>query len=136
MDMHGSLPFSKAFDFASGAIGDRFQNPFWQLKESILGTSLRQAVNEVKSFGRTIVAAAVHKRESESLRSIDELNSRLIDSLLNNIDDRQVVADAAMNYLSAGKPKTSVVFISRWLTAHRKGYNGASIDMDNVPINA
>ena len=109
MDMPASLPFSKSFDFASGATGERFQNPFWKLKEIFFGASFRKAVFDVKHFGQSIVFAAIKKRKKRSSLSKDDLakNSdplpnNLINSLLDHIDDHQVVADAAMNYLSAG----------------------------------
>lgn len=109
MDMPASLPFSKSFDFASGAVGERFQNPFWKLKEFIIGAHLRKAVFDVKQFGNSIVSAAIQKRKNENgssendiVRNSDPLQNNLIDSLLDHIDDHQVVADAAMNYLSAG----------------------------------
>ena len=100
MDMPASLPFSKSFDFASGATGERFQNPFWKLKEFILGVPLRRAVFEVKTFGNSIVSAAIQKRGNRE--NSDPLKNNLINSLLDHIDDNEVVADAAMNYLSAG----------------------------------
>lgn len=109
MDMPASLPFSKSFDFASGATGERFQNPFWKLKEFVLGAPLRKAVFDVKKFGNSIVSTAVQKRKDESrstkddiVRKSDPLQNNLINSLLDHIDDHQVVADAAINYLSAG----------------------------------
>ncbi len=111
--MPASLPFSKAFDFASGATGERFQNPFWKLKEYFFGARFRKAVFEVKKFGNELVSAAVHKRH-EAKKSfainepagIDPPPNNLINSLLDHIEDRQVVADAAMNYLSAGAVST------------------------------
>jgi len=109
MDMPASLPFSKAFDYASGAIGDRFQNPFWKLKEIVWGAPLRKAVFEVKKFGDKIVSGAVQRRQGEKGRpALDSgehtnpLQNHLIDSLLDHVEDHKVVADAAMNYLSAG----------------------------------
>ena len=103
MDMPASLPFSKAFDFASGAIGERFQNPFYKLKESLFGAPLRRSIHEVKTFGSSIVSAAVQKRKDYSNSgSADPLQNNLINSLLDNIEDHNIVADAAMNYLSAG----------------------------------
>ena len=109
MDMPASLPFSKSFDFASGATGERFQNPFWKLKEFLLGAPLRKAVFDLKTFGNSIVSEAIQKRERESclskddmIKDSDPLRNNLINSLLDHIDDHQVVADAAMNYLSAG----------------------------------
>lgn len=108
MDMPASLPFSKSFDYASGATGERFQNPFWKLKEYIFGAPFRKAVFEVKQFGDEIVSAAVDKRQASASKAEDEtktenpLQNNLINSLLDHIEDRQVVADAAMNYLSAG----------------------------------
>lgn len=114
MDMPGSLPFSKAFDFASGVTAQRFQNPFYKLKEFFFGAPLRRAVLEVKTFGREIVSAAVQKKGDEENPkdpsiggSADPLKNNLIDSLLDHIEDQQVVADAAMNYLSAGRDTTA-----------------------------
>ena len=110
MDMPASLPFSKSFDFASGATAERFQNPFWKLKEFFFGAPLRRAVFDIKVFGHRIVSAAVQKRQEErgsstydTVKDADPLRNNLINSLLDNIDDHQMVADAAMNYLSAGK---------------------------------
>ena len=109
MDMPASLPFSKAFDFASGAVGDRFQNPFWKIKEFVWGAPLRRAVTEVKRFGDGIVSSAQSKRLNSNLDRQEKngdglvaLNGNLIDSLLDHISDHRVVSDAAMNYLSAG----------------------------------
>ena len=114
MDIPGSLPFSQAFDFASGAIGERFQNPFWKLKELLFGKPLRNAIMEVKRFGREIVSNAVHRRALETTLSYkptnkgqDPMRCILIDSLLDHLDDHEVVADAAMNYLSAGRDTTA-----------------------------
>ncbi|KAL8721210.1 MAG: hypothetical protein Q9225_002059 [Loekoesia sp. 1 TL-2023] len=113
MEMPASLPFSKAFDFASGAIGDRFQNPFWKVKEFIFGTPLRKAFSEIKRFGNNIVLSTVAKRQKSSVvtdkptKEINPLQNNLINSLLDHISDHQVVADAAMNYLSAGRDTTA-----------------------------
>lgn len=64
---------------------------------------------EVKRFGDELVSIAAHKRQEigrESLgaksNNADPLRNNLINSLLDHIEDRQIVADAAMNYLSAG----------------------------------
>ena len=114
MDIPDSLPFSQAFGFASGAIGERFQNPFWKLKELLFGKRLRKAVVEVKQFGREIVSNAVRRRVAKATLSDKRTNEGqdsakciLIDSLLDHLDDHEVVADAAMNYLSAGRDTTA-----------------------------
>lgn len=112
--MTEAMPFSKAFDFASGAIGDRFQNPFWKIKEFFFGSVLRKAVKEVKYFGASIVSAAIQRRidrEVSTKKSMtgkqNMLQTNLVDALLDNIADHHVVADAAMNYLSAGRDTTA-----------------------------
>ncbi|KAL9131404.1 MAG: hypothetical protein Q9217_000672 [Psora testacea] len=114
IDLPATLPFSKAFDFASGAIGNRFQNPFWKMKEFVWGAPLRKAVHEVKKFGDAIVSTAVNKRVQANAKPTDgphngitPLQNNLINSLLDHIEDRRVVADAAMNYLSAGRDTTA-----------------------------
>ena len=114
MDMHGSLPFSRAFDFASGATGNRFTNPFWKVKEVFFGRRLRKAVKEVKDFGRKVVFEAVVRRDRTNIAEevlsptkSSHLQENLINSLLSHISDHQVVADSAMNFLSAGRDTTA-----------------------------
>ncbi len=142
MEISPNLPFSQAFDFASEAVAERFQNPFWKLKEFFVGSQLRRAIKEVKQFGRRIVSVAALQRGAKrgvttcqekkfieningtsKLRTADATSSpikeseNLINSLLDHIDDQQIVADAAMNYLSAGSfycpfPSSIYLFIS------------------------
>ncbi|MCJ1251692.1 hypothetical protein MMC30_008927, partial [Trapelia coarctata] len=107
MDMHGSLPFSKAFDFASGETTSRFTNPFWRIKELFFGRSLRKAIAEVHRYGRTVVTEAVEKRSSKPTEKHSPLQSNLIDSLLDHLPSEDLVADAAMNFLSAGRDTTA-----------------------------
>ncbi len=120
MDMEASSSFSEAFDFASGAIGERFQNPLWRLTDFFFGARMRSAVTEVKSFGRSIVAVAVRKRAENRMEggktrqghstSDDSVSGSLINFLMDGIDDHEIVADAALNYLSAG--------MHSWLSFH------------------
>ncbi|KAE8453222.1 hypothetical protein EG329_011289 [Mollisiaceae sp. DMI_Dod_QoI] len=111
MDIHNSDPFSKSFDFASGATGKRFQNPLWQVTEIFFGAEFRDSIARVKAFGSMLVANAVEARKSEktveSKSSLGKVSGSLINSLLDSIDDQQMVADAALNYLSAGRDTTA-----------------------------
>lgn len=106
MDIHNSDPFSKSFDFASGATGKRFQNPLWQVTEIFFGAEFRDAIARVNAFGSMLVANAVETRKTEKAvqkeTSFGQVSGSLINSLLESIDDQQMVADAALNYLSAG----------------------------------
>lgn len=129
MEMHADDEFTVAFDYASGATTERFQNPLWFITEAIAGsTDLRKSLSVVKAFGRRIVSTAVTDRQAQhggskdsfigsGLRSavttpcnsatgskIDEVSGSLIQSLLDAISDQDIVADAALNYLSAGTP--------------------------------
>lgn len=108
MEIHNSHPFSEAFDYASGATSERFQNPLWQVTEILFGRKFRESVEKVKVFGSVIVSSAVHDRQTkgrvtETDRALAGVSGSLIKSLLDSIDDHQMVADAALNYLSAGK---------------------------------
>jgi len=118
MDMHAADSFSMSFDYASGATGERFQNPLWPVTEALFGRGFRDAIREVKAFGKAIVTNAVKSREK--LNSADNSNSpgnsgkdfeaisgSLINSLLDSIGDQEMVADAALNYLSAGRDTTA-----------------------------
>jgi len=113
MEIHNSDSFSASFDFASGETGKRFQNPFWQLTEPIFGAKFRKAVAVVHDFGAVIVKNAVKARkvrprsstadDEKADSTIEACSGSLINSLLDSIDDEKLVADAALNYLSAGQ---------------------------------
>ncbi|KAF4635538.1 hypothetical protein G7Y89_g2556 [Cudoniella acicularis] len=118
MEMHHSDPFTTAFDFASGATGKRFQNPLWQVTEVFFGSRFRESVAKVKAFGSQLVTKAVVTRQrkkkhidcvsaSDSTKDFDTISGSLINSLLDSINDHQMVADAALNYLTAGRDTTA-----------------------------
>jgi hypothetical protein len=76
--------------------------------EIFFGGKFRESVGRVKTFGSMIVSNAIQTRNSkERATSLDtsngDLSGSLINSLLDSIDDHKMVADAALNYLSAGK---------------------------------
>ncbi|KAH7009034.1 cytochrome P450 [Ilyonectria destructans] len=106
VEMHADDDFTRAFDHASGEIAKRFQNPFWRFTELVTGMKLRQSVRIMKSYGQNLVAQAVARRNGRNDTGVgkgyDEGPS-LIDKLLNCLGDEALVADSALNYLSAGK---------------------------------
>jgi hypothetical protein len=111
MDMHSRDEFSESFEYASGATGKRFQNPLWQITEIFFGSEFRNAIQVVKAFGLDIVATAIESQKSEAAHgpgnSEDEdllhnTSGTLVNSLLDSIKDPKIVADSALNYLSAG----------------------------------
>jgi cytochrome P450 len=106
MEMHSADKFSQSFEYASGATGERFQNPLWQVTEIFTGSRFRKSIAEVKRFGAEIVTNAVNARASKSHAS-EWATGSLIHSLLDSISDQQMVADAALNYLSAGRDTTA-----------------------------
>ncbi|RDW75274.1 hypothetical protein BP6252_06416 [Coleophoma cylindrospora] len=110
MEMHSADDFSVAFEYASGAVGERFQNPLWQISEVFLGAQLRKSIARVRTFGSVIVSNAVKQRHEsghEIAEPLDSVSGSLINSLLDSIDDETMVADAALNYLSAGRDTTA-----------------------------
>lgn len=78
------------------------------------GAQLRSSFAEVKRFSRKIVSSAIHRKETahglmeEPTSATEPVPNNLIDALLNHIADHEVVADAAMNYLSAGSHRVPV----------------------------
>lgn len=109
MEMHADDDMSVAFDYASGVCAERVQNPLWRIKEIFFGHRMRKSVATVKAFGKRIVDSAIRDREKgTSLLTaendkMDQVSGSLIQSLLDAIGDEKVVADAALNYLSAGR---------------------------------
>jgi cytochrome P450 len=116
MEMHADDDFSRAFDFASGATAERFQNPLWFVTELVTGSRFRESVKVVKDFGRRIVSSAIHDRNEQKHQQngdaadddgkLDQISGTLIQSLLDAIGNEEMVADAALNYLSAGRDTT------------------------------
>lgn len=121
MEMHANDDFSVAFDFASGATAERFQNPLWPITEFFFGSRFRHSISVVKAFGATMVDKAQkdrpmaqsdpdtdRRRPAYSGRVVpNEIEGSLIQSLLGSIRDVNVVSDAALNYLSAGRDTTA-----------------------------
>ncbi|KAK1999444.1 cytochrome P450 [Colletotrichum falcatum] len=118
MEMHAEDDFALAFDYASGATAERFQNPLWFVSELLTGARLRKSILAVKSFGRSIVSNAMKDRKSHTANEkqipedankdrMNRISGSLIQSLLDSIGDEQLVADAALNYLSAGRDTTA-----------------------------
>ncbi|KAH7175662.1 cytochrome P450 [Dactylonectria macrodidyma] len=104
MEMHADDDFTVAFEHASGVTAERFQNPLWFLTELVTGNNLRRSVSTVKDHGRRIVANAVSDRASDAGKvTRSDTPGSLIQSLLDTIGDETLVADAALNYLSAGR---------------------------------
>ena len=81
MDVDASSPFSAAFDYCSGKIGERFQNPIYPVTEFFNGSSFRESLATVRSFGYR----------------------NLLDMLVQTLKDEKLVQDAALNFLSAGE---------------------------------
>ncbi|KAK2013852.1 cytochrome P450 [Colletotrichum eremochloae] len=118
MEMHAEDDFGLAFDYASGATAERFQNPLWFVSELLTGARLRKSILAVKSFGRSIVSNATKDRKSRATNAkriseyaskdrMGQISGSLVQSLLDSIGDEQLVADAALNYLSAGRDTTA-----------------------------
>ncbi|KAI3398224.1 hypothetical protein diail_9701 [Diaporthe ilicicola] len=119
MEMHADDDFTLAFDYASGATAERVQNPLWRVTELFFGARLRRSIAIVKTYGKRIVDNAVQDRARgakdnisssnppASDEKLDQISGSLVQSLLESIGDRDMVADAALNYLSAGRDTTA-----------------------------
>lgn len=104
MEMHADDDFTVAFEQASGATAERFQNPLWMATEIFTGRRMRGSLATIRDYGRRIVASAVVDRAvMEGDKTRPDTPGSLIQSLLDSIGDEQLVADAALNYLSAGR---------------------------------
>ncbi|OTA91869.1 hypothetical protein M434DRAFT_12745 [Hypoxylon sp. CO27-5] len=110
MEMHADDDFTLAFDYASGLTTERFQNPLWFITELFTGFRFRRALHTIQTFGHKIVDSAVNvpnnKDQNPKSNSdrLDEVSGSLIQSLLEVFgDNRKIVSDAALNYLSAGR---------------------------------
>jgi len=115
MEMHTGDEFTAAFEHASGCTTERFQNPLWFVTELITGARFHQSLQTVRSVGQTIVDNALKNRASSpapiiddeshnDTAKIDSISGSLIYSLIDALgEDKKLVADAALNYLSAGR---------------------------------
>ncbi|KAJ3549808.1 hypothetical protein NM208_g308 [Fusarium decemcellulare] len=98
VEMHAEDEFTQAFDYASSEIAKRFQNPLWRWTELITGMRLRKSVSQMKAYGQKLVQDAVTRRGCA-----DDKRPNLINILLDHLGNNELVADSALNYLSAGK---------------------------------
>ncbi|KAL4724055.1 hypothetical protein ACLX1H_008663 [Fusarium chlamydosporum] len=103
MEMHADDDFTVAFEHASGATAERFQNPLWFVTEIFTGARMRRSIATVKAYGKRIVTSAVADRKGSEGKTQSDAPGSLIQSLLDSIGDETLVADAALNYLSAGR---------------------------------
>jgi hypothetical protein len=142
MEMHNTDPFSTCFDYASGKTGDRFQNPLWQITEIFNGRRFRKSVGTLHEFGSVIVKKAVESRECRdqlsssvgvSVKGSEETSGTLIHSLLDSVNDHHVVADAALNYLSAGQSYPRSCSSLHRLTSRRQRYDSTGFNMGILP---
>ncbi|CAJ0546471.1 Ff.00g010980.m01.CDS01 [Fusarium sp. VM40] len=101
-DMHADDHFTQAFDHASGEIAKRFQNPLWRFTELVTGARLRSSIQIMKKYGQKLVEQAEQCEDSNNESTLEKTPS-LIHILLDHLCDRSLVADSALNYLSAGK---------------------------------
>ncbi|KAI0425971.1 cytochrome P450 [Xylaria sp. FL1042] len=118
MEMHADDDFTMAFEHASGVVTERFQNPIWFITEAFTGFKFRQSLATVRKFGLGIVNNAIddHRKPNESLTQLDDadgnrldkVSGSLIQSLLASLGSQQnLVADAALTYLTAGRDTTA-----------------------------
>ncbi|ORY57576.1 cytochrome P450 [Pseudomassariella vexata] len=106
MEMHADDEFTMAFDHTSGVTAERFQNPFWFVTEIFTGGPFRRSLSIVRSFGQKIVQSASedsHHTKTSHESKLDEVSGTLIQSLMSSLGDEKMVAEAALNYLSAGR---------------------------------
>jgi cytochrome P450 len=110
MDISASTPFSRAFDYASDRTGRRFQNPLYIITEFFNGSEFRSSLAEVKRFGQQIVSnarilrSAPDKSDQSSKTTFGSLVNALMDAFNG---DPVLTADAALNFLSAGRDTTA-----------------------------
>ncbi len=108
MNISASSPFSRAFDYASDQTGRRFQNPLYFITELFTGSKFRSSLAKIKKFGQEIVCNAQDSRKERKPEvSVSGFGS-LVNSLLDAFDnDANLTADAALNFLSAGRDTTA-----------------------------
>ncbi|KLU92803.1 hypothetical protein MAPG_11766 [Magnaporthiopsis poae ATCC 64411] len=130
MEMHADDDFTVAFDYASGVTGERFQNPLYALTELVTGSRFRRSLRVIKSYGKRIVAKAVRDRRSAASAQSEkdallETSGSLMQSLLDSIEDETIVADAALNYLSAGRDTVAQALTWSLYMLMRQGHQDA-----------
>jgi cytochrome P450 len=132
-------PFSRAFNHASAHTATRFQNPLYPFTELFTGGPFRASVAKVKSFGLQIVSNAKRRRGNLAFESLLEGNdapqfTTLIDNLIDALDDPDLVADAAVNFLSAGRDTTaeSLTWCTYALTRHPQAMTKLREEVERV----
>ncbi|TVY35483.1 Cytochrome P450 [Lachnellula subtilissima] len=121
------------------------RNPLWKVTELFLGRKLRKSIAQIKAFGSEIVAKAVWAKQSQKpisnvntkadfANTVEGISGSLVHSLLDTIDDHSVVADAALNYLTAGRDTTAqaLTWLFYCLMKHPDVTKAIRTEVDNV----
>ncbi|KAH9890149.1 cytochrome P450 [Xylariomycetidae sp. FL2044] len=144
MEMHATDDFTKAFEYASGVTTERFQNPLWFMTEYVTGFRFRGSLAIIRSFGRSIVDSAVQQRRKVAESDLDpapsddrlnQVSGSLINSLLDTLGARHdLVAEAALNYLSAGRDTVAqaLTWTTHLLMQHRFALGKARNEVLNL----
>ena len=137
MEMRADDEFTLAFEYASGATAERFQNPLWRVTEVFFGSRFRRALAIIRDHGKEIVRSAVESRASgrgEKEDRLDVVSGSLVNSLLDSIGDGKLVADAALNYLSAGRDTTAqaLTWTLHLLTRHPEEVNLVRQEVESI----
>ena len=109
MNISSRLPFSRAFEYASRITSERFTNPLWKMVEQLNGAKFSRCIADVRKFGAELVTSAQSRRSkyTDTDRESSTKHTVLIDSFLDYMSSTQTVADAAVNFLSAGRDTTA-----------------------------
>ncbi|KAJ3557505.1 hypothetical protein NPX13_g9912 [Xylaria arbuscula] len=118
MEMHADDDFTMAFEYASGGVTERFQNPLWFITEVFTGSKFKESLAIVHKFGLGIVSNAINDQQKSTESStplddadggrLDTASGSLIQSLLAALgSQRKLVADAALTFLTAGRDTTA-----------------------------
>lgn len=97
-EMHTNDDFTLAFNHASSELAKRFQNPVWFVTEKITGIKLRASIRTIKACGTSFVSRAKTDKSGRH-----HISTGFINSLSESLGDEALVADAALNFFSAGR---------------------------------
>ncbi|CAG9956867.1 unnamed protein product [Clonostachys rosea f. rosea IK726] len=110
VELQSQDSFTQAFDYSAGVVSERFQNPLWRLTEVFSSSRFQRALKLIKTRGAQLVSHSLLAKDSDPCFGSTDLrraSQGFLQGLRKALGSDDLVAESALNFLSAGRDTTA-----------------------------
>ncbi|VUC21084.1 unnamed protein product [Clonostachys rosea] len=110
VELQSQDSFTQAFDYSASVVSERFQNPLWRFTELFSGFRFQRALKLIKTRGVQLVSHSLLAKESDMCFDSSDLrraSQGFLKGLRKALGNDDLVAESALNFLSAGRDTTA-----------------------------